>query len=217
MSPELLERETQTPMSFMNEDIKTELDLPYAELVDESLWGRLTKRIEKDEGVDGEMAGRIMNEALVFLKSCAENPGVPLAPSEKVDAGWHTFILYTQDYAKFCDNIAGGFIHHEPSDKEGEIGTGMTISETVDFLQDNGFEIDTELWLTDTTQKGECGIRCVSVANECGRSCEGMLSNMVEVQAQCGPPVPPPQCNVPPTPPQPPTPPPPIIPQCSVR
>lgn len=42
----------------------------------------------------------------------------PIGPSELVDIGWHTFILYTVDYAAFCERIAGRFIHHVPNDDE---------------------------------------------------------------------------------------------------
>lgn len=31
-----------------------------------------------------------------------------------IDEMWHNFILYTRDYADFCNNFFGHFIHHEP-------------------------------------------------------------------------------------------------------
>lgn len=34
--------------------------------------------------------------------------------SDKVDAVWHQHILFTQDYAEFCQEIFGRFIHHVP-------------------------------------------------------------------------------------------------------
>ena len=37
-------------------------------------------------------------------------------PSKAVDGIWHTAILYTIEYAKFCQYIAGNFIHHTPID-----------------------------------------------------------------------------------------------------
>ncbi|WP_214110362.1 hypothetical protein [Acrocarpospora catenulata] len=43
-------------------------------------------------------------------------PGVGLAPSERVDIGWHTFLMYTRDYAAFCQTVAGRIIHHQPDD-----------------------------------------------------------------------------------------------------
>lgn len=35
-------------------------------------------------------------------------------PSEVVDEMWHTFILHTKMYRDFCDNVAGGYIDHNP-------------------------------------------------------------------------------------------------------
>ncbi len=34
--------------------------------------------------------------------------------SEEVDELWHTFLLFTQDYQKFCEECFGRFIHHVP-------------------------------------------------------------------------------------------------------
>jgi hypothetical protein len=34
--------------------------------------------------------------------------------SELVDEVWHTFILFTNEYRKFCEAIIGEYIHHEP-------------------------------------------------------------------------------------------------------
>lgn len=35
--------------------------------------------------------------------------------SELVDEVWHTFILFTNEYRKFCKTIIGEYIHHEPN------------------------------------------------------------------------------------------------------
>ena len=35
--------------------------------------------------------------------------------SELVDEIWHTFILFTNEYRKFCDTLVGEYIHHEPN------------------------------------------------------------------------------------------------------
>lgn len=31
-----------------------------------------------------------------------------------VDELWHTFVIFTRDYAAFCDKVAGQFLHHIP-------------------------------------------------------------------------------------------------------
>jgi hypothetical protein len=35
--------------------------------------------------------------------------------SDLVDEVWHTFILFTSEYKKFCDILVGEYIHHEPN------------------------------------------------------------------------------------------------------
>jgi hypothetical protein len=35
--------------------------------------------------------------------------------SELVDEVWHTFILFTNEYKKFCNTLVGEYIHHEPN------------------------------------------------------------------------------------------------------
>lgn len=50
-----------------------------------------------------------------------------LSPDQEVDAAWHEFILHTRDYAAFCQDRFGHFIHHVPSsrrDGNANCGTG---------------------------------------------------------------------------------------------
>ena len=35
-------------------------------------------------------------------------------PSDEVDLIWHAAILHTRDYFRFCQEVAGYFIHHQP-------------------------------------------------------------------------------------------------------
>ncbi|WP_427923853.1 glycine-rich domain-containing protein [Streptomyces sp. cg40] len=134
----------------------------YRELISPVLYNRLVGRIEKDEKMDRVLAERIMDSALGFLSLIATNPGNDYSPSDHVDIGWHTFILYTRDYAEFCQRVAGRFIHHDPSDEEGvEYGTG-NIARTVAALEANGFAVDTMLW---------CTAACCSDGGSCSSSC----------------------------------------------
>lgn len=48
------------------------------------------------------------NAQLHFL--CAIHPEM-----KDIDNMWHTFLIFTQEYHRFCDNYLGGiFFHHEP-------------------------------------------------------------------------------------------------------
>ncbi|MCZ4611890.1 hypothetical protein O3S80_50725 [Streptomyces sp. Lzd4kr] len=35
-----------------------------------------------------------------------------------IDEMWHCFILFTREYAEFCDKYLGGFVHHAPTTKD---------------------------------------------------------------------------------------------------
>lgn len=37
-------------------------------------------------------------------------------PSQVVDVAWHEFILFTRDYANFCQKGMGKFLHHTPTE-----------------------------------------------------------------------------------------------------
>ncbi len=52
---------------------------------------------------------------LVGTRTPDAPPLVILPAMDVVDDLWHEFILYTTDYAEFCHNHFGHFIHHEPT------------------------------------------------------------------------------------------------------
>ncbi|RSM47834.1 hypothetical protein DMA12_07640 [Amycolatopsis balhimycina DSM 5908] len=123
-------------------------ELTGQDLIDEDLFHRFVERIVREHQLGREYAARIMDQALAFLGTCAHTSG-PLSPSKAVDIGWHTFILYTREYAEFCDRVAGRFIHHEPTDT-GLIPVSQAPPESADFtvaaLRRAGFAVDHDLW-----------------------------------------------------------------------
>jgi len=46
-----------------------------------------------------------------------------------LDEAWHTFILFTKDYATFCNDYVGKFIHHMPSVGEGGYLNDLSLIE----------------------------------------------------------------------------------------
>jgi hypothetical protein len=119
-------------------------------LIAPALFDRLVRRIGKDGNLPVELATRIMDQALAFLGACARDHDQPLAPSELVDIGWHTFVLYTRDYAEFCRQVAGRFLHHTPTDEDDPTASGAgaraTLDRTVAAIGAAGFVVDRELW-----------------------------------------------------------------------
>jgi len=53
---------------------------------------------------------------LAYLKSGCKRVAMP---SQVVDELWHEFILFTRDYAQFCQAAFGRFLHHTPAVKLG--------------------------------------------------------------------------------------------------
>jgi hypothetical protein len=121
-------------------------------LVDDRLWNRLVTRIVLENGMDHAYAERVMDQALGFLLLCAMDPTNNYRPSAMVDIGWHTFLLYTKDYAAFCQRVAGYFIHHVPDDEPTET-SAESGPDTAGAMVAAGIFVDAELWAT----AAECG------------------------------------------------------------
>lgn len=116
-------------------------------LIDDKLRARLVGRIEADEKMPRELAERILDQALGFLKLAAEQPGGHYSPSPLVDIGWHTFILYTREYRDFCRRLTNGrFIHHEPTDEEGVENLSSGPMGTMQAMREAGIVVDEPLW-----------------------------------------------------------------------
>jgi len=59
---------------------------------------------------------KAMPEYRCFLYLASVTKGKLPVPSKPIDGIWHAAILYTKDYADFCQEVAGRFIHHAPLD-----------------------------------------------------------------------------------------------------
>lgn len=73
------------------------------------------KRYAKDETLDVQVAKEHFVELRKFLAVCSAAPdGLTMGMAGPVDEAWHTFIMFTVDYQKFCKLMGGSFIHHIP-------------------------------------------------------------------------------------------------------
>lgn len=75
-------------------------------------------RYVRDEKITEEAAREHERELKRYLVLCAAYPEESLGMKGPADNLWHTFIMYTKEYARFCREIAGRFIHHSPSSEE---------------------------------------------------------------------------------------------------
>jgi hypothetical protein len=156
-------------------------ELPNKSLISDQLWQRLVNRIVKNEAMKLSLAERIMDQALGFLWLSAHEPDGDYSPSPLVDIGWHTFILYTREYAALYTELGAQFIHHAPSDKEGiNYGTG-NIARTVVALKRCGITVDKPLWANtghdcDNCNGGDSGgayASNVAMKADCSSYCSG--------------------------------------------
>jgi hypothetical protein len=77
-------------------------------------FGKVVQTFCRDNKVTRECAQDVLLELKRWLTLCVLHPENAYATGGQVDAMWHTFILFTKDYARFCQDIAGAFIHHCP-------------------------------------------------------------------------------------------------------
>jgi hypothetical protein len=106
-------------------------------------------------------------ELIKFLSLCACAPG-NYGMRGPLDELWHTFIIYTDKYASFCDAVAGRFIHHFPVNREdkGQKPADVTY---LNFLKDYesayGNEPPIQVWPrplggVDSPSCTNCGAAC---------------------------------------------------------
>ncbi|MEV4287333.1 hypothetical protein AB0K40_17655 [Nonomuraea bangladeshensis] len=135
-------------MSITTDD-RDHADVLPAGLIDDDLFSTITDRIAREHNRPTEYAGRILEQALLFLYACARNPGAGLTPSPEVDLGWHTLILDTHAYEEFCQRVAGRFLHHRPEEPCGDQAAYVArLGDTMQAMRALGLPVDAELWLT---------------------------------------------------------------------
>ncbi len=141
--------------------------LPYKPLVSGKLWNRLVGRIQKDHPeIKKNEAEAIMDAALGFLKLCANHPENRFAPSEKVDIGWHTFLMYTREYHEFCRDLGGNYIHHVPNDDPRVPQERGALGKTVRFMRTNGVTFSPRLWFGNA----DCTVDCRDDCSNCSQN-----------------------------------------------
>jgi hypothetical protein len=86
------------------------------------------RRYCKDHGASAAEAEEVFREMLKWLYLGSRCPadgeataGCVMTPDiVKLDWMWHAFLLFTADYAAFCDRYFGSFLHHVPEDEADE-------------------------------------------------------------------------------------------------
>jgi hypothetical protein len=109
----------------------------------------IVDRYMEEQRLPAEVAREHERELKRYLVMCALDPETPYGMKGPVDELWHTFITFTRDYARFCDDVAGRFIHHVPTppeakgDPEGAAGYERTLDTYEEIF---GQEAPPEVW-----------------------------------------------------------------------
>jgi hypothetical protein len=86
----------------------------------------IIRRYRKDHGGSQQEAEAVFREMLKWLYLCHrawadDGFGCTISHElEKIDQMWHSFLLFTMDYASFCERYFGVFLHHVPDEQEEE-------------------------------------------------------------------------------------------------
>lgn len=87
----------------------------------EDFSGVMRKVKEDIELHGGECPAEFLDAGVLALKQyyavALLDPMNEHAVTEAIDPFWHAHILHTRAYAKFCEDVFGQFIHHEPLDQ----------------------------------------------------------------------------------------------------
>ena len=77
-----------------------------------------TERIRRHHpSLGDDDVARVESGLRDWFAVCAATGGRQVAmPSPVVDDLWHEFLLFTRDYASFCDAAFGRFLHHTPTE-----------------------------------------------------------------------------------------------------
>ena len=76
-------------------------------------------RLQEKTGFSSEKIAALATELKRYfiLSAIAGKKSVPMFSTD-VDELWHAFILFTKEYADFCKQTCGYFVHHAPTIKE---------------------------------------------------------------------------------------------------
>ncbi len=75
---------------------------------------RVRKLLVRDGCMDEAEAGRRIGEYRKYMAINAAFPRHHHPISKEVDEAWHCHVLDTPDYARFCAEVFGRFLHHNP-------------------------------------------------------------------------------------------------------
>ncbi|MEV4637428.1 hypothetical protein AB0J80_08760 [Actinoplanes sp. NPDC049548] len=129
-------------------------------------------------GLSDAAVAIVEDGARQWFRLTARHPGAQLAmPSVAVNDLWHELVLQTQEYAQFCEDAFGRFLHYTPRDPQGpQLLETLRMARQDERCGDDQlpllFRVDREtgvaggrVYLADCGGRGECfplaGLTCL--------------------------------------------------------
>lgn len=122
-----------------------------------------------DEGwVKEKAVDKAIEEFRKYLILIAlEHRGLAMC-SRIVDQIWHSFILFTQEYESFCQDVFGHFLHHCPATKESPISPEARVHFLTAYQQTFGSL--PRIWVKN--QADSCEEKCTPTTNCQNPTCQ---------------------------------------------
>lgn len=95
-----------------------------------------------------EEAEAVFVECVKFLAIKAVAPETNPAPSDALDMMWHAFIIQTKEYAEFCEDFAGRFLHHATS----RAPRSNAYNDTLQTYRE-AFGVEHPIWVTPLRER----------------------------------------------------------------
>lgn len=76
---------------------------------------------KRDPQLTQEEIGQAFEQLRVYFLRCwQQSPKAVALPTQLIDLCWHTFILDTRQYHRFCNAVFGKYLHHDSDAIEGK-------------------------------------------------------------------------------------------------
>jgi hypothetical protein len=160
------------PQALVQSQSATGPIAPLAELL-EYRHPALLQRLSAKASVRSSEAEELFDDTKRFLYLCAISSDT-LAPSSRIDECWHHFILFTEDYATFCNRFLGKFMHHRPRYPDDPPGDGRPVRNALIMAKEVFGDRLSQNW-DYGTQTYNCtpSTNCQSTPTGCGSSPTG--------------------------------------------
>lgn len=153
-------RIVEGPLGFVGNETTSDLVEKIRRLEGEGL-PKITSRLMIVEEWSEDLVEKVRIEFLRFM-SLTLLTEEKIVPSPLVDEFWHQFILYTRDYAEFCEKHFGRFIHHDPknysSNPDGK--NPFPGHHTKELLREHYPVHDAEIWMETVNYCSDSGGTC---------------------------------------------------------